>query len=359
MRELLENLWQLTLEAAPWLLLGLLLAAVVRLFSDRLQLERWLRDDSPLSTVRAALIGAPLPLCSCGVVPAAMGLRRSGAGRGPTVSFLISTPETGVDSIAVSYGLLGPVFALVRPMAAVVSAIGTGLAASRWGHDPAPDSRAQPETACCSNGGETAAATPTEPLTKRLGASLRYAFVDMLADIGPWMLAGLVVGAVVLTYLPASWLDGRWGYGVSMALMLLIGIPMYVCASASTPIAAGFLAAGVSPGAVLVFLLAGPATNIGTLGILRRELGRKTLVIYLVGVMLSAVIFGLLLDSALAVTGSALAARTGAAMHARGWIALGSVAILGLLAIGLIMQRFWPGRAGRSTCCNEGGCSES
>jgi len=347
---LLENLWRLTLSAAPWLLLGLLMAGVVKALSHHLDLSRWLRGNTPASTVRAALIGAPLPLCSCGVVPAALGLRDSGAGRGPTVSFLIATPETGVDSISLSYGLLGPLFAVIRPIAAVTSAIGTGLIAGRWGSaDPGLSHPVNTACGCgdsCGSKAKTAAsAQPRPSLAVQLYDGMRYAFVDVLGDIGPWLLGGLVIAALAETFIPSSWFSGQWGYAASMMTMLLIGIPMYVCASASTPMAAGFLAAGMSPGAVLVFLLAGPATNIGTLAILRQALGMRTVVVYICGVMLSALAFGLGVDGILALMPGHMSDWISPASNqwtpesAHAWIDLAATFILGLLGLTLIWRK--------------------
>ncbi len=326
MMQWLDELLFLTLEAAPWLLLGLVIAAVIKAFADRLAIARYLSGESAPATVRAALIGAPLPLCSCGVVPAVLGLRDAGAGRGPSMAFLVATPETGPDSISVSYGMLGPVYAIARPVAAVIGAIATGLIAGRLG-GPAPQTSA--ETGGCCSGGETAEPAAgccdttasitghcddqpaagsccgnetTTPDTARSNARARlsnglaYAFGQVLIDIMPWMVFGLVVAATAVVLIPEGFFDSPWGIVGSYLLMAVIGIPMYVCATASTPIAAGLLVAGMSPGAALVFLLAGPATNIGTLGILRKHFGGRTIGIYLAVVIASALVAGIALD---------------------------------------------------------------
>lgn len=375
MIELLQNLWHLTLSAAPWLLLGLVMAGVVKALSTRIPLARWLSGNSAGSTIRAALIGAPLPLCSCGVVPAALGLRDSGAGRGPTVSFLIATPETGVDSISLSYGLLGPLYAIVRPVAAISSAIVTGLLAGRWGTQTidAPTSSAVTGS-CCSSSSCCDSGTATKPETAppfgtALADGLRYAFVDVLRDIAPWLLAGLVIAALTATFVPQSWFSAQWGHLLSFAIMLLIGIPMYVCASASTPMAAGFLAAGVSPGAVLVFLMAGPATNIGTLGVLKKALGGRTVAIYLVGVMVTSLVFGIALDGILALLPGPISdwinpdAAIGSTESVHGWIDLIAVLLLGawLLMLGgqTLRQRRSRTSSAGSCCSEQGGCSGS
>lgn len=375
MIELLQNLWHLTLSAAPWLLLGLVMAGVVKALSTRIPLARWLSGNSTGSTVRAALIGAPLPLCSCGVVPAALGLRDSGAGRGPTVSFLIATPETGVDSISLSYGLLGPLYAIVRPIAAIFSAIATGLLAGRWGTAETDAAASSTVTgSCCSQGScceESTATTPgtAPPFGQALVDGLRYAFVDVLRDIAPWLLAGLVVAALTATFVPQSWFSAQWGHVLSFAIMLLIGIPMYVCASASTPMAAGFLAAGISPGAVLVFLMAGPATNIGTLGILKKALGGRTVAIYLLGVMVTSLAFGIGLDGILTLLPGPMSnwitpdAAIGSTEFVHGWIDLIAALLLGawlLMLGGQTLRQRRRQAAPKGSCCSEkGGCSGS
>ncbi len=290
MAELLYNLYRLTLDAAPFLLLGLLLAGLMKAWLPDNLLNRHLGGRGPLAVVKAALIGAPLPLCSCGVLPVAMGLRKGGASRGATVSFLVATPETGMDSIGVSYALLGPVMAVVRPPAAIVSALSAGLLAGWGDHEgkpPAPKT-ADNTTSCC--------ATAQQSPSPTVAVGIRYTLTQLLDDIVLWLLLGLLFAALVKTFVPASWL-ASWGSGpLAMLVMVAIGVPMYICASASTPIAAGLMVAGVSPGTVLVFLLAGPATNIATLGIVRRELGSTALAGYLTGVVGVSIAMGLGLD---------------------------------------------------------------
>ncbi|RRJ82733.1 SO_0444 family Cu/Zn efflux transporter [Aestuariirhabdus litorea] len=289
-----ENFSTLFADAALWLLLGLLFAGALKVWMPAHWLQRHLAREGGRSVVKAALLGAPLPLCSCGVVPAAMGIRRAGASRGATVSFLISTPETGVDSIAVTYALLGPLMAVVRPIAALASAITAGLLAG----PEEPSSAPVASSSCCSKGDCQGPATDA-PLGRRLLQGLHFGFVEIAEEIAGWMLAGLVFAAAVVTWVPPDTMS-QWGSGLpAMALMILISIPMYVCATASTPIAAGLMVAGISPGTVLVFMLAGPATNISTIALVRRELGGRALAAYLGGVIGTAVLCGLGLDALL------------------------------------------------------------
>lgn len=300
--------WALYLDAAPWLIVGIVAAGLVHAFVPEGTLGRWLGGRGGLrefwAVVKAAVLGAPLPLCSCGVLPAAVGLRREGASKSATVSFLIATPETGPDSIAVSYALLGPMMAVVRPIAAVLSAIVAGLLTllvTQNEVDMSPAEGSAPTCAsntCCSSGCATAKPAP-EGLIARLVGGLRYAFGDILDDIAPWLLVGIVLAGAVGALVPPQGL-GAYGSGPgAMVVMLAVGVPLYVCATASTPIAAGLMMAGVSPGAALVFLLAGPATNIATLGVVGKDLGGRALAAYLGGIVISALGAGWLLDQML------------------------------------------------------------
>lgn len=301
--ELGRNTLALYLEAAPWLLLGLVAAGLIKAWVPEGRMSRWLGGRGPWPVVKAALIGAPLPLCSCGVLPAALGLRRAGASRGATVSFLIATPETGVDSIAVSYALLGPFMAVVRPVAAITSAVVAGLLAAlvpeAKAARPLFNIMAQPVVTGgdCGCSGSCASPQSAVPSVWAKGLQgLRYALTDILDDIALWLLLGLVAAGAIATWVPPLAL-AQWGSGLpAMLLMLLVGVPMYICATASTPLAAGLLLAGVSPGTVLVFLLAGPATNIATLAVVKRELGKGALGLYLGGIAVSSIVLGLLTD---------------------------------------------------------------
>lgn len=284
----------LALSAAPWLLLGLLLAGVIKgLMSERL-LQRWVGGNHPVAIVRAALIGAPLPLCSCGAIPTALALHRKGAGRGPTTAFMIGTPGIGADSVTLTYALLGPVMMLARAVGAIFTAVITGLLVRFTRQRDVPVEKG---TSCGGGCGSSCANTVDErPLLPRLRSGLRYAFDDLLDDIAGWILAGLLLAGLLISLLPPQWM-ASYGSGLTaMLLMALVGIPLYICATAATPIAAGLLLAGVSPGTVLVFLLAAPITSAATLAVYRREMGIAALLLYLCGIIISSVALGLGLD---------------------------------------------------------------
>ena len=280
----------LFVESAPWLLMGFTVAGIMKVFIPSELLAKHLGEPGLMATVKAALLGAPLPLCSCGVIPAALGLRRSGASKAATTSFLISTPETGVDSVTVSYAMLGPFMAVIRPIAAISTAITAGLLVGKDTDEPISTA---PIKSCCAVNSPTDA-NQQESLQSRLKASFQFTFVDLIRDISLWLLIGLGMAALVKAYIPTEFLV-QWGDGfMAFVVMALIGVPMYICALASTPIAAGLLFSGVSPGATLVFMLVGPATNIASIGLVKRELGNRALAAYLGSVVGVGFAFGYL-----------------------------------------------------------------
>ena len=292
---MLNHFITLFLASAPWLLMGLVIAGMLKVFIPTKWLHRQLGGEGLVPVTKAALIGAPLPLCSCGVIPAAVGLRRAGASKGATTSFLVATPETGVDSVSLSYALLGPFMAIIRPIAAITSAIVAGtLVGSEAKKQQAKDASQEKKASCCSHKEEKAGEEPRVPIGMRIGQGFKFAFTTLIADTALWLLIGLFFAALVQSYVSEE-LMAQWGQGiVGMTLMVLVSIPMYICATASTPIAAGLLLSGVSPGAVLVFMLAGPATNIASLGVIKSELGNRAIAAYLVGVIATAMAFGML-----------------------------------------------------------------
>lgn len=295
----LYNFWLIIVESAPWLLVGYLLAGIINEIIPSSWVRKQLAANSWLTVIKGALIGAPLPLCSCGVIPAAVAIRKAGASRGASASFLVATPETGVDSVAFSYAVLGPLYAIARPIAAVFSAIATGLLVNALDNkDERAETTVATTSSCCAsktNCSPEQKSVPI-PLAKKFTAALNYGYNTMIADTAGWLLIGFIAAAAITTWVPQSFFM-QWGTGIgAMLIMVLIGLPMYICATASTPIAASFLFAGISPGAALVFLLTGPATNVATIGIIKQHLGMRSLVAYLIGVTGSAIFCGLLLD---------------------------------------------------------------
>ncbi len=358
----LTNLLELSLSAAPWLVLGLIVGGLIHAVIPMSFLEKHLGGQGIIPVIKAALLGAPLPLCSCGVIPAALGLRKAGASKQSTVSFLVSTPETGVDSVMITYALLGPFMAIVRPIAAVVSAITAGLLVGKTEEEhlisnetnnqeasccsskvePEPvveessccsSEPVEEETSCCS-GSDSDHDHQTPNFFQKAMEGIRYAFTDLFTMLLFWLCIGLLFAAAMKTFIPTSFLT-EWGSGLpGMLVMMVIGIPMYVCATASTPIAAGFMLAGVSPGTALVFLMAGPATNISTLGVIGKELGRKSLIAYLIGVGVVALIAGLVTDYLVGKFGIDIQGQLQHGEHfVPHWVAVVSLGILVLVAV--------------------------
>ncbi|MEM6186014.1 permease [Shewanella vaxholmensis] len=499
---LLKNFIDLFLDSAPWLLLGLILAGLLKVFVPMVWMQKQLGGHGFKTVVKAALLGAPLPLCSCGVIPAAVGLRRSGASKAATTSFLVSTPETGVDSIAVSYVLLGPFMAIVRPIAAITSAIVAGLLVGRDDDDgkpavkseskPASEApvaaccasksatqpqavKAEPVKSCCSSikeptlapvkaaasccgteshtdseqktepksaikmtpmaatsslmtahdgsvanvgvmkaektasccASKTAESVPATPekilvvkkgaccgtsnkaesgthdhsahapqaqgeadsccastqdmatelksqsVLRRVGIGLKYAATDLVRDTTLWLLVGLFFAALVQTYVPADFL-AQWGDGIlAMLVMVLVSVPMYICATASTPIAAGLLLAGVSPGAVLVFMMAGPATNIATLGVVAKELGKRALWGYLGGVIGVALVAGILVNYLVDSFGFVVMPQIGEQHQMLPqWLVATSGIVLALLMAKVVFEKIPRSWIRRNDCCS-------
>ena len=275
-------------EMSPYVLLGFLIAGLMHAFVPQRTFARHLSGRGFKSVVKSALIGVPLPLCSCGVLPTAIAMHRNGASKAASTSFLISTPQTGVDSIAATWSLLGPAFAVLRPLAALTTAVLGGTAVGRSEEEPAAD--------VCTTGSDDVAARPQGFFDKCL-AALRYGFVDLVGSIGGWLVAGLIIAALITVYVPADFFSVLGDKPLlSMIAVLVIAVPMYVCATGSIPIALSLVLKGLSPGTAFVLLMAGPAANFASFTLISREMGRKAAAIYLASIIFGAVAFGLAID---------------------------------------------------------------
>lgn len=285
----LAALWETLTAMSPYLLFGFFIAGVLSVVVRPAFVERHLGGHGIGSVVKASLFGVPLPLCSCGVIPVAASLRRHGAGAGATTSFLISTPQTGVDSIMVTLSLLGPVFAVFRPLVSFASGlIGGSLVAYAGGGG----SGMEPGGAACRDG-----RCGTDHERGSFLDIVRYGFVTLPRDISRALIAGVLIAGVISAAVPDDFFAGLLGGGVlSMLVMMAVGIPVYVCATASVPVAAALIAKGVSPGAALVFLMTGPATNAATITTVWKIMGRRVALVYLATVAACAIGAGLILD---------------------------------------------------------------
>jgi len=332
--------WYLLLEASIYMLFGLMISGLLKVFIDPNTVVRHLGRGRFASVFKAALLGIPVPLCSCGVLPAAMSLKKQGASNGATTAFMISTPESGVDSIAISYALLDPVMTIARPAAAFCTAVTAGAAENLLGYradipSMAPDLKCQVDGCCDGVDCPVEIHKRHHGFIQKIGVGIRYAFTDFWKDLAPWFFFGILLAGVITTLIPEDMFSRYLGSGlVAMLLMLALGIPLYICATASTPIAAALILKGVSPGAALVFLLAGPATNMATLTVLAGMLGKRATAIYLASISVCAVVFGLLLDQIYFFAGISAVAMVGQVSEIMpGWIEM--TAVILLIAISL------------------------
>jgi uncharacterized membrane protein YraQ (UPF0718 family)/copper chaperone CopZ len=324
MTTFIHHFWMITSELAPWLLLGAAVAGILHVFIPRTFVRNHLGRGGLSDVVRAVLFGVPMPLCSCGVIPAAIGLHKHGASKGASTGFLISTPQTGVDSIAVSGAFLGWPFAIFKVLAAFIMGIVGGVTVN-WTDPDGNNGK--------TDVGEEDSETPPSAPPRTVQEFCDFTVDELLASIWKWLLVGIVVSALISTFVGRGELaDAAWAQGFSgMIVMLLIALPLYVCATGSVPIAASLVAGGMPTGAALVFLMAGPATNIATLGAVFSTFGRHVTAIYIAVVALGSILLGWAFDALFGNT-IVTAFEEGHAMNP-----IGAVAAIFLL---LLMIRF-------------------
>ena len=367
--------WGILVESSGFILLGFVMAGLLKAFVPGNLVARHLGNGDASSVLKAAAFGVPVPLCSCGVLPAAAGLRKQGASKGATSAFLIATPETGVDSIAVTWALLDPVMTVLRPLAAFFTATTTGLLVNFLDREGQPweqknatfDKKSEESVEPRLNSNETSAqngaapfsmdssscgkgcgcttikTTTTQGIRQKLFNGMRFAFGDLFSDIGPWFLGGIVLAGLITTFLSPEIIQRYLGDGMfSMVAMLVVAVPLYVCATASTPIVAALALKGLSPGAALVFLLAGPATNAASLTVVTKILGKKATGIYLGAIIVCSLGIGMMANTIYAWIGIDITA----------WVQPESLEEHGLMAkvlaiflLVLILRTFVPKRA--------------
>lgn len=312
-----EALWQLSIAMAPYILFGLIFAGILHELVPDSIVTKHLGKDNISSVVKSTVFGIPLPVCSCGVIPLATSIKKSGASKGATLSFLISTPITGVDSILATYGIFGWIFTLYRVITSMIIAMVAGILTNIFDKDKedveakkATFSAVTPqattsfsmnipkqEESCSTSTGSCCSTDSNTNKKFSFVAAMKYAFNTLLGDIAKPLFWGLIIGALITVAIPENLAellkDNSW---ISYLLVIIIAVPMYVCATASLPIAAGLMLSGVSAGAAFVFLSAGPATNTVTIGVVKKMLGTKSLVIYLGSIVIGSILFGLGLD---------------------------------------------------------------
>jgi len=288
-KSIIVDFWATVAEMSPYLLFGFFVAGILSVLVSQRLVERHLGGRGIWPLLKASLFGVPLPLCSCGVIPVSMSLHKHGASRGSTISFLLSTPQTGVDSIFVTLSLLGPVFAVFRPLAAFITGITGGALVELFTRSSEDYSQVPPKCTdeCCDTAGTGL----------KITRGLKYGFVTLPRDIGKAMLVGLVIAAVISALVPDGYFAEKLGTGIfAMVVMMFLGIRVYVCATASVPVAAALILKGLTPGAALVFLMTGPATNAASFITIWKILGKTTAITYLATVAGCALLGGILLD---------------------------------------------------------------
>ncbi len=289
----IEACWKLFAEMSPFLLIGFFTAGILHAFIPSNKIYRHLSAGDVKSVVKAALVGVPLPLCSCGVIPVAEYLRSRGAGVGAVLSFLLSTPTTGVDSLLATYSLLGLPVTIMRMLAAVFSGILSGVLSNLFINDFVSIGMNGGCCSCCAsqvNGSEHI------EFSERLKAGLKYGLFRLVADTRKWIIIGIIAGGLIEILVPKSFIEFFVRHGMVYPAVLFMAIPMYVCATGSIPVAAALVAKGFPLGAAVIFLVSGPATNTVTISFVKSKLGTKALIIYLSSIVLVSLFFALLTD---------------------------------------------------------------
>ena len=407
----MQEVFALINEMSPYLLLGFLLAGLMHAFIPGMVYSRYLSGHGFRSVLYGALFGIPLPLCSCGVIPTAMSLRKEGASKGATVSFLIATPETGVDSIIATYSLLGLPFALIRPIAACCNALMGGLMVNAFADEKEGQEVSEEDTkSCCchhehhegqrsnwkkgerkwkgsergvkegsENGvkGEWSMVNGQPPHTppkgeitppwegtgevqwsmvNKLKEALQFGFIEMMEDIGKWLVIGLIIAGLITVFVPDSLFTiFRGNTLMSMLLVLCIAIPMYICATGSIPIAVALMLKGLTPGAALVLLMAGPACNMASILVINKVLGKKTLLVYLISIITMAICWGCIVDYCLPQEWFMTGMMSKACHEADGtsWFNIGCTILLALLLLNVLRLHFSHKHEEGHCCCHE------
>ena len=286
--EIFKIIFSIFNEMSFYLLLGFLFAGILHVLVPQQLFSKYLSKNNWVSVFYATLLGIPLPLCSCGVIPTAMALHKEGASKGSVISFLIATPQTGVDSIIATYSLLGLPFAIVRPVAAFFTSIFAGLVTNVF------TSNEKTVKVVVQKNKEEQKLSFSQKIKK----VFQYGYVEMMEDIGKMLLFGLVIAGLIAYFVPDNFFTIFKGNTIlTMLLILVVAIPMYVCATGSIPIAIALMMKGMSPGTALVLLMAGPAANIASMMVIGKVLGKKTFIIYLITLIIGAISFGLIMDN--------------------------------------------------------------
>ncbi|MCK4966849.1 SO_0444 family Cu/Zn efflux transporter [bacterium] len=330
---LLIESYNLANEMSPYILFGLLIAGLLHVVIPENKIYDSFSKNNIWSVVKASLFGIPLPLCSCGVIPVAALLKKKGSGKGPIMSFLVSTPTTGVDSILATYALLGPLFTIMRPAAALFAGLFSGVITNI-----SEKNQEKNKDKVFVNTTEDIKSKTT--YSDKIKNMFKYALYDLVDDIGKWLIIGIIIGGIIGYFVSGNLIEQNLGNPVlAYFTMLVVGIPMYVCATGSIPIAASLIMKGLTPGAGLVFLIAGPATNTATISFIGGKLGKKSLIIYLVTMIFSAVLFGVLIDWLWIYLGKDINLIIGGKEMIPEWLKITSTILLTVLIINTFLKK--------------------
>ena len=327
-----HSFWEVLGQMAPYLLFGYLIAGILSVFVTTDTVKTHLGGSKFGSILKAALFGMPLPLCSCSVIPVTASLHKSGAGRGAVASFLISTPTTGVDSIMAAWALMGPIFAIYRAIMSIILGVVAGVFVNILGDSevkaaPASQSSCSSHSSGCEN--------EAKSQDNRLYKALRYAFITLPKDLGKPLIVGILIASFISALIEGNFIDQFLGGGFgTMLIMLVLGVPLYVCATASIPLALGFMALGATPGAAFVFLIAGPATNAATITVLWKMIGKRSTIIMLACIFFGALGGGMALDAVWNGLGANIATHSMHLDQHTGWL-------YSLFAIIFIIIHMW------------------
>ena len=362
--EILEKfVWQfvtLFSEMAPFLLLGFLLAGILHVWVPNHLYVPKISKTNFKSVLWSALFGIPLPICSCGVIPTSIALRKEGASKGASVSFLISTPATGVDSILATYSLLGGPFAILRPVAAFVTAMlgglftnvvtknepETGVAVVGETHEHHEHHHEHEHYDCegdhCSCSQEGHDEHSKKSFAQKVRETLEYGFVNMIGDVSKWLIIGLLLGALIAAFVPDDFFLFLHEYPLlCMVVVLVLAMPMYTCATGSIPLALALVEKGITPGAALVLLMAGPATSIASMLVVGKAFGKRTLAAYLTSIALGALFFGFVIDTFFMDTFLAsMLPHASAECHGHGALGVLDYICAGLFALLIVYAKF-------------------
>ncbi len=365
--DLLHACWLLVREASIYILFGLGMGGMLKVFLSPTYVANHLGSGRFSSVLKAALLGIPIPLCSCGVLPAAAALKKQGANNGATTAFLISTPESGVDSISITWALLDPIMTVARPVAAFISAFTAGILENLI-NPPKPVPLKMVDMSCqvddCCDGVDCPPDTHQKhhSLVNKVWQGMHHAAFSLWGELAGWFFVGIALAGLITVLVPDEAISQYLGGGLSsMLLMLAFGIPLYICATASTPIAAAFILKGVSPGAALVFLLVGPATNITSMSVLVGILGKRATGLYLMSISLVSVLCGLAVDGVYAMMSISAVAVVGQAFEVIPvWLqTVSALVLLGLsvkplaLSIGTLFKKEDSCGCASDSCGNE------